>query len=358
VPADHGGDVFPSQRLAPEGVLPRRRTTFVLEPLFFREDQLGFVLFEMGPREGTIYEALREQISAALKGSLLVREVVEKDREREHLLADLEKRAEQLEAANRAIQENQEKLVISEKLASLGRLTASIVHEMNTPLGAVRAALVDLGKLVTEYGESAGDPEVTAADHAEIVEEMRQAIGLASSAAERASLFVRGIKAQTRDLGPHERQAFNVVTTVRQALLLLGHSMRKTKCTARFEPPAEYIELHGSPVRFAQVVTNLVENALDATATRGGGVIDIRVEVSDAALNLVVRDRGTGIEPDVMARIFEPMFTTKPFGHGTGLGLAIVHDVVTGDFGGTIEVDSRPGEGSRFTVRFPMGRES
>ncbi len=354
-PAD---PVFASRQLAPSGAWPDRRVTFVLEPLFFKEHQLGFVLFEMGPREGTVYEALREQISAALKGALLVQEVVDKDRERERLLADLEKRAHQLERAYQAIQENQEKLLISEKLASLGRLTASIVHEMNTPLAAVRAALVDLGKLVTEYHESAGDPEVTLADHQEITEEMRLAIGLASSAAERAALFVRGIKAQTRDLGPHERQAFNVVTTIRQALLLLGHAMRKSNCRGVFDPPAEYIELHGSAVRFSQVVTNLVENAVDASATKGGGAIDVRLSARDDSLVLEVEDSGTGIAPEILRRIFEPMFTTKPFGQGTGLGLSIVHDIVTGDFGGTVDVESRTDRGTRFTVRFPKGRES
>jgi signal transduction histidine kinase len=348
---------FPSRHLAPLGTLPQRRCTYVLQPLFFKEDQLGFVLFEMGPREGTIYEALREQISAALKGALLVQEVVEKEREHQRLLADLEKRARELEEANRAIQENQAKLLISEKLASLGRLTASIVHEMNTPLAAVRAALVDLGKLVTEYQDSAGDPDVTVPDHREIGAEMRQTIGLASSAAERAALFVRGIKAQTRDMGPHEGRAFNVVSCIREALLLLGHATRKGNCRALFEPPADQIELYGSPVRFSQVVTNLVENAVDASLAKGGGIIRVLLTAGEEGLSLEVGDSGTGIPAEVMPRIFEPMFTTKPFGQGTGLGLSIVHDIVTSDFGGTVAVDSRLGVGTTFTVKFPHARD-
>ncbi len=356
-PEPEGELVFPSRQLAPRGTLPDRRVTFVVQPLFFKEDQLGFVLFEMGPREGTIYEALREQISAALKGALLVQQVVEKDREQQHLLADLEKRARQLEEAYRAIQENQEKLLISEKLASLGRLTASIVHEMNTPLAAVRAALVDLGKLVTEYQDSVGDSDVTVHDHGEIGKEMRQTIGLASSAAERAALFVRGIKAQTRDMGPHEGRAFNVVSGIREALLLLGHATRKGNCRAVFEPPAEQIELFGSPVRFSQVVTNLVENAVDASMAKGGGTIKVLVTIQDDGLTLEVADAGTGIPPEVLPRIFEPMFTTKPFGQGTGLGLSIVHDIVTGDFGGSVVVDSQLGSGTTFTVRFPHARD-
>lgn len=355
VPFRSDDPLFPSRELAPRGALPERRATFVLEPLFFRGEQLGFALFEMGPREGALYEALREQISAALKGALLVQEVVEKDREQARLLADLERRARELERAYQAIQENQEKLLASEKLAALGRLTASIVHEMNTPLAAVRAALVDLGTLVTEYQQSAGDPAVTTDDHAEIAREMGEAIHLAGSAAERAARFVRGIKSQTRDLGPHERQAFDVVPAIREALLLLGYALRKGSSRVVFDPPAEPVELLGSPVRFSQVVTNLVENAVHASTP--GGTITITLTPGSDALELEVRDDGTGIAADVMPRIFEPLFTTKPFGQGTGLGLSIVHDVVTGDFGGTIRAESEGGRGATFTVRFPHARE-
>jgi DNA-binding LacI/PurR family transcriptional regulator/signal transduction histidine kinase len=348
--------VFASRALAPAGALPDRRATFVLEPLFFKDEQLGFALFEMGPREGAIYESLREQISAALKGALLVQEVVVKDHEKARLLADLERRARELERASVAIQQNQEKLLISEKLASLGRLTASIVHEMNTPLAAVRAALVDLGKLVTEYHQSVADPVVTPADHAEIVSEMRQVIGLAGSAAERAALFVRGIKSQTRDLGPHERRAFEVAPAIREALLLLGYALRRGNCRVVFDPPSDPVELVGSPVRFSQVVTNLIENAVDASAP-GGGPIRLSLSPGPRALVLEVEDQGSGIPADVMPRIFEPMFTTKPFGQGTGLGLSIVHDIVTGDFGGTIRATSEVGRGATFTVSFPHAME-
>lgn len=353
-----GARRFASRELAPAGALPRdRRAAFVLAPLFFHDEQLGFILLEMGPREGAVYEALRDQISAALMATALMQRIVEKDRERERLLSDLEKRAGELERANLAIRENQEKLVTSEKLASLGRLTASIVHEMNTPLAAVRAALVEVGTLVSEYQASAGDADVTADDHRAIGDEMRRAIALAAGASERAALFVRGIKSQTRDLGPHERLPFNVVTCVREALLLLGHALRKGNCRVIFEPPLAHVELHGSPVRLGQVVTNLVENAIYASLAGGGGSVTLTLTLRRDALDLAVTDLGAGIDPAILARIFEPMFTTKPFGQGTGLGLSIVHDIVTSDFGGTVRVDSRPGLGTTFTVSVPRPTE-
>jgi DNA-binding LacI/PurR family transcriptional regulator/nitrogen-specific signal transduction histidine kinase len=95
-----GGRRFPSRQLVPAGLLPRdRRYSMVVEPLYFREEQLGFVLFEMGPRRGALYETLRGHISSALRGALLFRQVVGRDKERERLLADLESRARQLQTA-------------------------------------------------------------------------------------------------------------------------------------------------------------------------------------------------------------------------------------------------------------------
>ncbi|MFC1643050.1 substrate-binding domain-containing protein, partial [Myxococcota bacterium] len=152
------GVTFPSRELVPGHLWPRdRRRAHVVEPLFFGEDQLGFVLFELGPREGVLYEMLREQISAALKGALLVQRVVEQDQERQRLLSTLESRAQELQEAYDILTQNQERLLLQERMASLGRLTASIAHEMSSPLAAARAALAELDKLVREYRLSAGD---------------------------------------------------------------------------------------------------------------------------------------------------------------------------------------------------------
>jgi DNA-binding LacI/PurR family transcriptional regulator/C4-dicarboxylate-specific signal transduction histidine kinase len=352
------GTVFPSKQLVPEGVLGRGRpSAFIVEPLFFREEQLGFVLFEMGPREGSIYETLRDQISAAMKGALLVERVVEQDQERQRLLRALEKRAQEVTEAYDALKANQEKLLLQEKMASLGRLAASIAHEMNTPLAAARTALIELEKLVAEYRLSVGDSDVSPLDHDQIAAEMRKSIRLASSSAKRAADYVRGIKTQTRDPGPRERERFDAVPYIREALLLLSYSLRQGNCTAQFEPPSESFELQGSPGRLAQVVTNLVTNAIDAAAGKGVSRITLDLCKENGQIRLTVADQGTGIDPDIMPKIFDPMFTTKPFGQGTGLGLAIVKDIVTRDFGGSIEVTTEAGKGTVFILRFPAARE-
>lgn len=344
------GRVFGAPNLVPDGLtLMYRRASYIVEPLFFKEHQLGFVVLEMGPRQGVIYEALRDQLSAALKGALLVQEVIDKDRERESLMQALERRAGELEEAYSALKRNQEMLLSTEKMASIGRLTASIAHEMNTPVAAIRAALSELDKRVTEYRVSVADPEVTVDDHLEIVVEMQQALRLAASAAARAADFVGSIKNQTRDTGRKERIVFDAVAIIRESLLLLGHSLRKGNCNVSFRPSHETVELRGTPGRLGQVVTNLVTNAIDAMSPKGGN-IDIVLSGDAERLTLEVTDTGPGVSDEILHQIWEPLFTTKPFGHGTGLGLTIVRDIVTAEFAGTVAASRHPTQGAVFTV--------
>jgi DNA-binding LacI/PurR family transcriptional regulator/signal transduction histidine kinase len=336
---------FRSRRLAPPGNLPQDRPfTAVVEPLYFKQEQLGFVLFELGPAEGTFYDELRQQLSSAITRLL-------REEELARLHSAEKERSRELEHAYRAMQENQEKLLISEKMAALGRLSAGIAHEMNTPLAAVRTALDELGKLAHEYRASLDDARVTSADHGEIADDMSSAIRLAASAAEKVAGFVQGIKFQTRDFSGMEKQRFNAIPVIQDTLLLLNHLLRESGCAISFEHPPMPVEIFGLPGRLGQVVTNLVTNAIDASRPKGGGSIVLWLGPKESEVELSVADAGTGIAPEIMKRIFDPMFTTKPFGEGTGLGLSIVHDIVSSEFHGTIQVDSRVGEGTTFTLR-------
>jgi len=254
---------------------------------------------------------------------------------------------------------NQERLLVSEKMAALGRLTAGMAHEMNTPLAAVRTALDELGDLVDEYEGSITDSKVTPDDHGAIAKEMSDAIRVATSAAEKVAGFVHGIKFQTRDLSTSEYRLFDAVPVVNDTLLLLNHALRTVACSVSFEHASSSVELFGSPGRLAQVITNLVTNAIDASRPKGGGPIVLSLAQKDGTVVLSVADQGHGIPEDIINRIFDPMFTTKPFGEGTGLGLSIVHDIVTTDYRGAIEVDSEVGRGTTFTLSLAaQGRSS
>ena len=292
-----------------------------------------------GPETVTVLKTMAFQIAIAVQNG--------------NLHTAQKERASELEEAYKALKENQERGLVVEKMASLGRLTAGIAHEMNTLLAALRASLTEIQTLVKEYQEAIGDAEVTAEDHREIAGEMMKSIQLANTAAERTAGFVRGIKTQTRTIGHGERQLFDAVPVIEEALLLLSHALRKSNCTTSFTPAVGYAQLMGSPGRMAQIVTNLVTNAIDASAEKGGGEISIRLASKPGGIELSIADSGAGIDPAVLPKIFEPLFTTKPIGVGTGLGLTIVHDIVVGEFGGTVDVSSTQGKGTVFTLFFP-----
>jgi len=265
----------------------------------------------------------------------------------------VESRARELEQAYETLQKQQQVLLITEKMASLGRLTAGIAHEMNTPLAAVRAALVNVEELAKEYQASIGDASITDEDHREIARELHSAAQLAEKAAERATGFVRGIKSQTRSPATQEHQPINAVVAVEDALLLLSHALRQGKCELDFKKSDAEIRLVGVPGRLEQVVTNLVNNAIDASYPQGGA-ITVSLNKHSEFVELQVSDHGSGILPENLLKIFDPMFSTKPFGSSTGLGLTIVHDITVEEFGGSIDVSSKPGQGATFTIRLPL----
>ncbi|HEX9296692.1 MAG TPA: substrate-binding domain-containing protein [Polyangiaceae bacterium] len=338
IPLEKGGRLLRSTELVPPEHVSQERSTFAVYALYFEDQQQGIIVFDVTSSEqGVVCSAVRGQVSTVVRGTLLLRQ--------------LEARAEELERAYRFQQEQHTRLLISEKMASLGRLTAGIAHELGTPLAAVRSSLSELEELIKEYTDSIEHFE--ADDHRQIAGEMQQALVLARRAAERTASFVAGIKSQTRDLAPQQARSFDAVAAIRDALLLLSYSLREGNCDAVFEPSAESIRIRGSPGRFGQVVTNLVGNSVEALLPRGGGRIEVILREDTSTACLEVRDAGVGIAADVLPKIFDPMFSTKPFGEATGLGLTVVHDIVKGEFGGSIDVDSEEGVGTTVRIRVP-----
>jgi signal transduction histidine kinase len=180
---------------------------------------------------------------------------------------------------------------------------------------------------------------------------MREAIRLGTNAAVTVAGFVRGLKSETAGLGEGERGSFDAVIVVRDALMTLAQAAEQGGCRISFDP-RESVHVYGPPERFARVITNLVSNAIDASQSKGGGLISLRLFSYDGGVQLEVSDEGTGIPHEIVSKIFDPMFSTKPFGQATGLGLSVVHDIMLGDFEGTIDVKTRVGEGTTFVLRF------
>lgn len=266
------------------------------------------------------------------------------------MMLSLERDISERRVADAALKASQERLLSSEKLAGLGRLTAGLAHEINTPLAATMNELHEASRLVSEYRDSVGNPQVTDDDHREIATELSGVLEAAARNTTRIGDFIRKMRSHTRDT-VSGRQAFDAVKGASDTLAMLAHEARAAKVDLLLEQPREGVTLTGEPGRFTQVVTNLVVNAIHACGP--GRSVTVRFAERAGRPVMEVEDNGSGIPPEVLPRIFEPMFTTKDVGQGTGLGLSIIHDIITGHFDAEISVHTEVGRGTTFEVVFP-----
>jgi len=330
-------------------------------PLHLKGDLFGFIV--LGAKESGAFftandtdllQTLANQSTLSIANALAYQEI-------QGLNTELQGSITQLEKAYRDLQRSQEHLVRSEKMADLGRLTAGIAHEMNTPLGASLASYKIILDLIDEYKKSIEDPEVGVADHHEIAAEMQKLVHNTQQWTERAVAYIRSLKLQTRDLQQNEEKEFSLLQSIDDTTLLLSHRLRGSRCTVTVSCSATAPVLRGDPSKFGQVLTNLISNAMDAYKDTGknGGDIQVIVTENIGGIELRVRDFGCGIPQENLEKIFDDLFTTKPLGEGTGLGLPISRDIVTKFFHGTMRVESVVGQGTTFILRFPpQGKQS
>ena len=256
--------------------------------------------------------------------------------------------------AEDALKTSQGRLLSSEKLASLGRLTAGLAHEINTPLAATMNYLHLARGLAEEYRGAIGQGQVTDEDHQEIAAELINTLYKANGTTARIGEFIRQMRGHTRDTVSGVTE-FDPARLAADTLSMLAHEARSAKVELHLESYHGRLAIRGEPVRFTQVLTNLVINAIHACETldRRQGRVDVRFATRAEGVALEVEDNGTGILPEVLPKIFDPLFTTKDIGKGTGLGLAIIHDIVKGHFGGEITVRTLVGTGTVFSASFP-----
>ena len=271
------------------------------------------------------------------------------------MMLSIERDITQRKAAEEALQASQSRLLSSEKLASLGRLTAGLAHEINTPLASVMNSLREARDLAQEYRDSVDVPTVTPDDHREIAGDLLRTISEGEASAARIGEFIRNMRSHTRDTVSGV-QDFDAVKLAGDTLAMLAHQARSAQIALLLDQPKAPIILRGEGGRFRQVVTNLVVNALHACEERGrsGGSVTVSFENTGDQVLMRIADTGTGIPAEVLPNIFDPMFTTKEVGKGTGLGLSIIYDIVTGHFTGDIEVETQEGVGTTFIVHFPL----
>jgi PAS domain S-box-containing protein len=238
----------------------------------------------------------------------------------------------------------------SQKMEAIGTLAGGIAHDFNNILGAI------LG-----YGELAQQASGAGSRARRHLDQILHAGGRAKALVERILAFSRS--------GLAEREPVHVQSVVNETLELLAASLPPgVRLERRLE--AGDAAVIGDATQLHQVVMNLCTNATHAM--EGGGVLTVVLDRADvvapravshgalsarACVRLIVSDTGTGIAPAVLERMFDPFFTTKVVGKGTGLGLSLVHGIV-GDLGGAIDVATKPGEGTSFTIWLPLAGET
>lgn len=273
----------------------------------------------------------------------MTQSILEKDRElraaNRTLEARVEERTRELEESFARLREANKRLSVAEKILALGTLVTGVSHEINTPLGiAVTAA----SYLEQELARA----EVPGTDG--LVESVR----LLRRNLERAARVVDEFRKVAGGQIADEVTEFCPREVIDETIASLAPRLERNRLDVRVS--GEGVRLRSHPSALWPIITNLLVNAMvHAYPGSPGGRVDIVLATSGGGIRIDVRDYGVGMEPDVRRRVFEPFFTTRRGTGGMGLGLYVVYATVTEKLGGTIELETAPGEGSRYVIDIP-----
>jgi signal transduction histidine kinase len=304
-------------------------------------------------RQIVLLQAFADQAVIAIKNVRLFDEVQARTR-------DLAKSLEELRTT-------QDRLVQTQKLALLGQLTAGIAHEIKNPLNFVNNFSGVSSELIDELQDTLkGIPfdDKARSDINELTDTLRSNLEKVVQHGKRADAIVKSMLQHSRE-GSGEHRVVDINALVEESLNLAWHGARAEKqdfdiaLERSFDPSAGEADIFPQDIRRAllNVISNGFYAATQRKAEMSGGEYAPTLVASTKSLGdrveIRIRDNGTGIPPNVKEKMFNPFFTTKPTGEGTGLGLSISHDIIVKQHGGSIEVDTQPGEFSEIRVILP-----
>ena len=293
----------------------------------------------------------------------------------EELAGELQGKNEQLESVLGELQKAQDQIVMREKLAALGELTAGVAHEIRNPLNFVKNFSELSIELIGELKEVLEENEASLTDEQrslveEISKDISENLGRISHHGERANRIVQDMLRMGRGSG--ERQATNINTLLEEHARLAYHSARATNpdfnLTIEQDMDPEMGQVEVISQDMGRVFLNMVSNACYATHEkrmaieqsdgRTGGTpyfptLRLATKRGEEMAEVHIRDNGTGIPPEAVDKIFNPFFTTKPTDKGTGLGLSMCNDIIR-SHGGSIRVESEPGEYTNMIISLPL----
>ena len=287
------------------------------------------------------------------------------------LFESVEARTRELAKSLEDLRTAQDRLVQTEKLASLGQLTAGIAHEIKNPLNFVNNFSGVSTELIDELQDVLSGISIDHKARTEINEltnTLRSNLDKVVQHGKRADAIVKNMLLHSRQ-GSGEHRPVDINALVEESLNLAYHGARAEKqgfnitLERSFDPAAGEVDLF--PQEITRVLLNLISNGFYAATKRKAEANgDYEPTLAAATKNLGdrveirIRDNGTGIPPEVQEKLFNPFFTTKPAGEGTGLGLSISHDIIVKQHGGSIEVDTQPGAFTEFRIVLPRAGAS
>ena len=288
------------------------------------------------------------------------------------LFESVEARTRELAKSLEDLRTAQDRLVQTEKLASLGQLTAGIAHEIKNPLNFVNNFSAVSVELIDELREALGGTHLDnklRAEITEIADTLQGNLDKVIQHGKRADAIVKNMLLHSRQ-GSGEHRLVDINALVEESLNLAYHGARAEKqgfnmtLERSFDPAAGEVDLF--PQEITRVLLNLISNGFYAATKRkaeanGGGyepTLSAATKSLGDSVEIRVRDNGTGIAPEVKEKLFSPFFTTKPAGEGTGLGLSISHDIIVKQHGGSIEVNTQLGEFTEFRIVLPRAAAS
>ncbi len=278
-----------------------------------------------------------------------------------HINEELKVRQKELSRSNQALEHStkelqmtQDQLIQSEKLAALGRLMASVAHEINTPVGVGMTASSHLEIKVLDFTRQYQSGTIARQDMEKFLSTAKESSKLIQANLKRAVEQIQSFKQVAVDQSSGERRSFKLVEYLNEVLHNLTPLFKKTSHIIRLDC-SEDMEIFSYPGVFSQIFTNLLMNSLhhgfDAIDQ---GEIIITIRINKENVILWYSDNGKGIDPKHLDKIFDPFFTTKRGKGGSGIGLNIVYNLVTQVLRGTINCQSELGKGVLFEISLPI----
>lgn len=267
---------------------------------------------------------------------------------------------EEAEQALADLREAQESLIQAETMASLGQLVAGVAHEINTPIGIGLTAASHIGEQAQALRDRFAGNTLRRSDFLEFLDGLSESSRLLMANMDRAASLVQSFKQVAVDQSSGDRRVFELGGYIRELLFSLRPRLKRTNLKVAVECDDE-LTMDSFPGALGQVLTNLVINAVvhaygdgERLSETPSGTIRITAQPDGAdKVRIDFIDDGAGIAPEHLSKVFDPFFTTKRGQGGSGLGLHIVFNTVTGPLGGTVSVQSWPGQGTRFTILLP-----